>query len=153
MYYPVGHVFPRSAPTYKPLFVSGIIYASPLEFPVTEWGWGVDFEPGSPLRLLPSQRTALTEAWLVSGDSMAPTIQSGDIVLINPSEAYSTHLPCAFQTPYGVMSKRRGVDRLGRNCLLSDNPDVPPFYELAEAVALGSIYAVYLGPRKIKRIS
>ncbi|GAA4002934.1 hypothetical protein GCM10022631_12140 [Deinococcus rubellus] len=150
MFYQLGHVFPRSVPTYKPLVLSGVAYASRLEFPVSDWG--VDFEAGAPLRLLPSQRTALTEAWLVSGDSMSPTIKNGDIILINPSEAYSTHLPCAFQTPYGVMVKRRGVDGRGRNCLLSDNPDVPPFYDLDEAIALGSVYAAYLGPRKIRYI-
>ena len=150
MLYPVGHVFPRSVPSYKPLFISGVLYASPIEFPVQEWG--TSFEAGSPLRLMPGQRTALTQAWIVSGHSMAPTINDGDIVLVEPAGAFSTHLPCAFSGPYGVMIKRRGVVK-GRNCLLSDNPDVEPFFDLDQLVALGSVPGVYLGARRIKWIS
>ena len=150
MFYPVGHVFPRSVPAYKPLFISGVLYASPLHFPVSDWG--MDFDTGSPIRLFASQRTALTQAWVVSGDSMSPTINDGDIVLVEPGEAYSQHLPCAFYGPYGVMIKRRGVIG-GRNCLLSDNPNVLPFFDLDEVLALGAVKYVYVGPRTVRGVS
>ena len=150
MLYQIGHVFQRSVPTYKPLLISGVIYASPIEYPVQEWG--VSFEPAAPLRLLPNQRTAFTQAWVVSGDSMAPTIKNGEVVLVEPSEAFSTHLPCAFMGPYGVMVKRRGVVG-GRNCLISDNPDVPPCFDLEYVTALGGVRAIYVGPRRTQSVS
>lgn len=151
MYTPSSHLFQHSVPTRRPLYVSGLIYASPLEFPVDDDL--LQHEPMPALRLIASQRRPSAEAYLVIGNSMDPTISEGEIVLVDPNDAFNTHRPCAFQTPNGVIVKRRGVAGGGRNALLSDNPTVAPMFDLADVKAIGCVYAVYLGPKLVRYVS
>ncbi|WP_456829279.1 S24 family peptidase [Deinococcus sp. UYEF24] len=104
------------------------------------------------LRLRTFQRRPGLEAYLVVGNSMAPTINDGEIILVDTNDAFNTHRPCAFQGDHGVMVKRRGVVG-GRNALISDNPDVEPYFDLADVRALGCAIAVYLGAFRLRHIS
>jgi hypothetical protein len=137
----------NSAPHKRPLMVSGLIYASPAEAGTTDDVWTFTGRRG--LRLTPTQRRPGTQAYFVIGGSMAPTIPDRSIVLVDPNDAFSTHRPCAFLTPHGIVAKRRDTVR-GRPALVSDNKDVEPITQLADIRPLGRIYAVYLGPYSVQ---
>lgn len=140
----------RYAQHKRAIGISGVIYASPAEGGNTDDPWTYTSRRG--IRLLPSQRRPGVRAYLVIGDSMAPTIPDRSIILVESNDAFSPHYPCAFQTPYGLIAKRRGVSR-GRPALLSDNLEVEPITSLGGIRPLGRIYAVYQGPYSVKWVS
>lgn len=92
------------------------------------------------------------QAYRVVGHSMSGLIEHGDIVLVNPHDAFNQHRPCVFETPNGYVVKLRGLDERGRPALVSTNPDHGPIRDRSEFRPVGCIYAVYQGPFSIRRL-
>lgn len=112
-----------------------------------------DFEVDSSFEIMlkGTQYYPGAQAYQVIGHSMTGLIEHGDIVLVNPYDAYNQTRPCIFETPNGYVVKLRGVDR-GKPALLSLNDNIPPVTARAEYIPRGCVYAVYLRPFQIRRI-
>lgn len=92
------------------------------------------------------------QAYRVIGYSMTGLIEHGEIVLVNPHDAFNQHRPCIFETPNGYVVKLRGLDDKGRPALVSRNSNYPPIRQRGEYFPRGCVYAVYEGPFKLRRL-
>lgn len=136
------------------LTVSGILQASLPEAPNDD---GMESEEDQGLlTLVPTQYRPQARAMRVIGHSMDDgsdrSIRHGDIVLVDPQITYSIYhntRNTVIATQNGYIVKERGMHR-GRHLLLSRNPNYPPIRCEPSWQFVGVVYAVYLGPKRVK---